>query len=97
MYVGAPSPRLRRLQGVTLIKLDELISENPWRKFRNDESQIDLYYSEAWALVHYLTFAPGMEQGANPSKFYNALLRVRNRKQPLSRPLAISTMSRMGW
>src|SRR6202166_3436859 len=31
MYVGAPSPRLRRLQGVTLIRLDELISENPWR------------------------------------------------------------------
>jgi hypothetical protein len=74
MYVGAPSPRLRRLQGVTLIKLDELISENPWRKFRNDEPQIDLYYSEAWALVHYLTFAPGMEQGAKLNKFYKALL-----------------------
>lgn len=74
MYVGAPSARLRRLQGATWIKLDELISENPWRKFRNDELQIDLYYSEAWALVHYLTFGPGMEQGAKLNRFYSALL-----------------------
>jgi tetratricopeptide (TPR) repeat protein len=81
IYLGAPSARVHRLQGVTLIKLDELISENPWRKFRNDEQQIDLYYSEAWALVHYLTFGPGMEQGAKLNKFYSSLLLGEDQKK----------------
>jgi tetratricopeptide (TPR) repeat protein len=73
IYLGAPSVRVQRLRGATLIKVDELISENPWAKFRNDEQQIDLYYSEAWVLVHYLTFGPGMEQGTKLSKFYSAV------------------------
>jgi hypothetical protein len=46
MYVGAPRTRVYHLKGATLIKLDELISEDPWRKFRNDDRQIDLFYSE---------------------------------------------------
>jgi hypothetical protein len=61
MFVGAPSTRVARLQRATLIKVDELISENPWSKFGKDEQQIDLFYCEAWALVHYLIFGPGME------------------------------------
>jgi len=32
-------------------------------------SGIDMFYSEAWTLVHYLTFAPGMEQGKKLSNF----------------------------
>jgi tetratricopeptide (TPR) repeat protein len=81
MYVGAPSTRVYRLQGATLIKVDELISENPWIKFRKDEPQIDLYYSEAWALVHYLIFGPGMEQGKKLDKFYSALLQGEDQKK----------------
>jgi hypothetical protein len=81
IYIGAPSARVQRLRGATLIKVDELISENPWAKFRNDEQQIDLYYSEAWALVHYLTFGPGMEQGAKLNKFYGALLLGEDQKK----------------
>ena len=81
MYVGAPSTRVYRLQGATLIKVDELISENPWVKFRKDEQQIDLFYSEAWALVHYLIFGPGMEQGKKLDKFYKALLQGEDQKK----------------
>jgi tetratricopeptide (TPR) repeat protein len=81
MYVGAPSTRVYRLQGATLIKVDELISENPWVKFWKDEQQIDLFYSEAWALVHYLIFGPGMEQGKKLDKFYNALLQGEDQKK----------------
>ena len=74
VYIGAPSVRVQRLRGAAFIKIDELISENPWVKFRNDQEKINLYYSEAWALVHYLTFGPGMERGAKLNKFYSALM-----------------------
>jgi hypothetical protein len=73
MFVGAPSTRVFELRGRTLIPIDELISENPWVKFRRDEIQLHLFYSEAWALVHYLIFGPGMEQGAKLTQF-NQLL-----------------------
>jgi tetratricopeptide (TPR) repeat protein len=73
MNVGAPSTRVFELRGRTLIPLDELISENPWVKFRRDEIQLHLFYSEAWALVHYLIFGPGMEQGAKLSRFNDLL------------------------
>ena len=81
VYIGAPSVRVQRLRGAAFIKIDELISENPWVKFRNDQQQIDLYYSEAWALVHYLTFGPGMEQGAKLNKFYSALMLGEDQKK----------------
>ena len=81
MYVGAPSTRVLRLRDSALIDLDELISENPWRKYRNNDERIDMFYSEAWTLVHYLTFAPGMEQGKKLSKFYSALLEGQEQKK----------------
>jgi tetratricopeptide (TPR) repeat protein len=81
MYVGAPSTRVLRLRGAALIKLDELISENPWSKYRNDEERIDMFYSEAWTLVHYLTFGPGMEQGKKLVKYYGALLDGQDQKK----------------
>jgi hypothetical protein len=81
MYVGAPSTRVYRLQGATLIKLDELISENPWSKYRKDEERIDMFYSEAWALVHYLVFGPEMEQGKKLNKFYAALVQGEDQKK----------------
>jgi tetratricopeptide (TPR) repeat protein len=81
MYVGAPSTRVYNLRGNTLIPLEELISENPWIKFRNNDRQIDMFYSEAWALVHYLVFGPGMEQGVKLSRFYVLLQKgVRQKK-----------------
>jgi tetratricopeptide (TPR) repeat protein len=81
MYVGAPSTRVYRLQNSPLIKLDELLSENPWIKYRKDEQKIDMFYSEAWCLVHYLIFGPGMEQGKKLNTFYAALLRGDDQKK----------------
>jgi tetratricopeptide (TPR) repeat protein len=81
MYVGTPSARVYRLQHSALIKLDELISENPWRKYRNDDERIDMFYSEAWTLVHYLIFGPGMEQGKKLNKFYAALQQGEDQKK----------------
>jgi tetratricopeptide (TPR) repeat protein len=73
-YVGAPSVRVQLLRQKTLIKLDELISENPWVKFSNDQDGRDLFYAESWALVHYLMMSPEMGQGQKINQFYKALL-----------------------
>lgn len=81
MYVGAPSERIYRLQGTSFIPISELISENPWRAFRNNDRQIDLYYSESWALVHYLVFGAGMDKGAKLSKFYGLLQKGEEQKK----------------
>jgi tetratricopeptide (TPR) repeat protein len=73
-YVGAPSVHVQLLRQKTLIKLDELIAENPWVKFRNDQDGRDLFYAESWALVHYLMMSPEMGRGEKLNQFYKALL-----------------------
>lgn len=73
IYVGAPGPLVHSLKGATLIKVDELIDPGIGRKIGNDEHQLDLFYSESWALVHYMIFTPEMEQGKKLEKFLNKL------------------------
>jgi hypothetical protein len=73
-YVGAPSVHVQLLRQKTLIRLDELISENPWVKFHNDQDGRDLFYAESWALVHYLMMSPEMGSGEKLNQFYKALL-----------------------
>ena len=73
-YVGAPSVRVQLLRQKTLIKLDELISENPWVKFSSDQGGRDLFYAESWALVHYMMMSPEMGRGEKLNQFYKALL-----------------------
>jgi tetratricopeptide (TPR) repeat protein len=73
-YVGAPSVHVHLLRQKTLIKLDELIAENPWVKFSNDQDGRDLFYAESWALVHYLMMSPEMGRGEKLNQFYKALL-----------------------
>jgi len=80
VYVGTPSSRVFQLRDRQFIPLDELISENPWRKFSRDEEKIDRYYAESWALVHYLFFGPGMENGAKLNQFYQALMKGEKQK-----------------
>jgi tetratricopeptide (TPR) repeat protein len=73
IYVGAPGQLVYRLKGATLIKVDDLISKNVAHKLGNDDRQINLFLSESWALVHYMMFAPEMEQGKKLEKFLNKL------------------------
>src|SRR5262249_50407417 len=73
-YVGAPSTHVRLLRQKTLIKLDELIAENPWVKFSKDQDGRDLFYAESWALVHYLMMSQEMGRGNKINQFYKALL-----------------------
>jgi Tfp pilus assembly protein PilF len=73
-YVGAPSARVSLLRQKTLIKLDELIAENPWVKFSNDQQGRDLFYAESWALVHFLMMSPEMGRGDKLNQFYKAIM-----------------------
>jgi tetratricopeptide (TPR) repeat protein len=63
VYVSAPTARVLHLRGIALIPLDKLISQNPYVSFRGDDDRIDIFYGESWAVVHYFTFAPGVENG----------------------------------
>ena len=68
IYLGAPSPRLGHLQNDTFIPMSDMLTATP-RTFFKDESKEDLFYAEAWAIVHYMTFAPEMGQGAKLHNF----------------------------
>jgi tetratricopeptide (TPR) repeat protein len=81
IYVGAASKRVYRLKGATLIKLDDLITEDFWRKSGSDEQQMDLLQSESWALVHYMMFAPEMDHGKKLEKYLTKIDTLEDRKQ----------------
>lgn len=68
IYVGAPSIRSQLLQNYPLIPIEKLFSPDPKAPF--DPLKEDLFYGESWALVHYITFGPGMEGGARLARFF---------------------------
>jgi Protein of unknown function (DUF1570) len=68
ILVGAPSIRLVHLQNEPLIPVSEMLAANPGT-FANDARRDDLFYGEAWAMVHYMTFGPDMEGGAKLNRF----------------------------
>ncbi|HWY22878.1 MAG TPA: DUF1570 domain-containing protein [Candidatus Acidoferrum sp.] len=75
MYIGAPakSHRLEILDSRTPTPLRTFITTRS--SISRDESNSQLFYAEAWALTHFLTFGPGMDQGDKLKKFFNLLQR----------------------
>ena len=72
IYIGAPSLRLAHLRSENLIPIKEmLIASN--RTYARDIQRNDLFQGEAWAMVHYMTFAPDMGGGAKLGEFMNSL------------------------
>ncbi len=70
-YVGAPSLRIGALRGRSLIPVSTMLDINYRSPYYKDERQMQLFYAEAWAMVHYMSFAPGMDKGAKLLKFFN--------------------------
>jgi tetratricopeptide (TPR) repeat protein len=68
IYVGAPSVRFRHLQSEPLIPMSEMLAANSGT-FAKDVRRSDLFYGEAWATVHYMTFDPDMGSGAKLDRF----------------------------
>ena len=72
IYVGAPSIRLRHLQRDSAIPISEMLTANSGTFFK-DPAREDLFYGEAWGMVHYMTFGPDMGNGAKLNKFITLL------------------------
>lgn len=75
MYIGAPSKshRLESLDARVPTPLRTFITTRS--SISPDEGDSQLFYAQAWALTHFLTFGPGMQQGDKLKQFFNLLQR----------------------
>lgn len=67
VYLGAPTERHRALRHKTPMPVQTLISLN---RVPSDE---EAFYAQSWALVHYLTYGQGMENGRKLDQFFGLL------------------------
>jgi tetratricopeptide (TPR) repeat protein len=79
-FVGAPTDRFRSLQTRTLIPIETLIAVNQRSPYYHDEDKVQLFYAESWALIHFMTFGPGME-GAKKLNVFFAKLQQREEQK----------------
>ncbi len=68
IFVGAPSIRFAHLQSDWLIPTSEVLTASS-RTYAKDARRADLFYGEAWAMVHYMTFGQEMGGGAKLNSF----------------------------
>jgi tetratricopeptide (TPR) repeat protein len=75
-YVGAApknAGQLMLLRWRSAMPLAQFLEQRG--SFTRDESDTQLYYGQCWALTHYLTLGPGMEQGNRLKQFFNQIQR----------------------
>ena len=72
-YVGAPSLRMRDLKSKPLIPIEEMLSTNGRSRMWKDSERVQLFYAESWAMVHYMFFGPGMNNGEKLQIFFRAI------------------------
>lgn len=74
-YIGAPSRHYGYLQNKALIPIDTLLAVDQRSPYYRDEDKVHIFYGEAWALVHFLTFGPGiMTEKTTKLTQFNSLL-----------------------
>ncbi len=73
IYVGAPSERLGVLRSSPLVPVTNILEVTDRSPYAHDESKVQLFYAEAWAIVHYMTFGSGMGNGAKLNTFVRLL------------------------
>jgi Tfp pilus assembly protein PilF len=71
--LGPPTERYRSMRSKTPIPVEKLIFLNRRSPYYADGDKVQLFYAESWALVHYLTYGPGMEKGKKLDQFVNLL------------------------
>ncbi len=71
IYVGAPSERSGILRAKPLYPVEDLITG--LSHYQSDPYEAEMFYAESWALVDFLTFAPGMEHGQRLNQFFHSL------------------------
>lgn len=72
-YIGAPPRNAHRLDALynRALPLEKLLEQRG--AFTRSEEDTHLFYAQSWALTHFLTLGPGMENGARLKRFFNAL------------------------
>ncbi len=72
-FIGAPSLRARLLRQQALLPVQKVFAVNSHSPEYRDELQMQLFYAQSWAMVHYMIFGPGMGNGAKLDTFINKL------------------------
>ena len=81
IYVGAPPKNTGMtdfLNSHSTLPIEQFIEEH--RSISPDVIDTRMFYAHAWALTHFLTFGPGMEQGEKLKRFFKALQRGQAQK-----------------
>ena len=68
IYIGGPSVRFDHLKSQPLIPIPQMMTANSSTFFK-DKDQDDLFYGEAWAMVHYISYGKHMGNGAKLTSF----------------------------
>ncbi len=71
--VGAPSLRSRTLTGMALIPVATMLDVDGRSPYYHDPIKTQQFYAQAWAMVHYMTFGPGMGNGEKLGRFIKLL------------------------
>lgn len=67
-YIGAPTIRYEHLNRQALLPVSQMLTMTN-RDIGKDIERNDLFYAEAWAMVHYMTFGEGMGDGHQLNRF----------------------------
>ncbi len=73
ILVGAPTQRYRELRNQSLLPVSTMLDITQNSPYYHDDSKMQLFYAEAWAMVHYMIFGEGMQSGAKLNAFYKSL------------------------
>ena len=68
IYIGPPSVRFNHLKTEPLIPIPQMMTANAATFFKDKEKD-DLFYAEAWAMVHYMSYGKHMGNGAKLTSF----------------------------
>ena len=71
ILLGAPTERWRAFNDRRLLPVSAMLSTR--ESDLHDDRKVQLFYAEAWAMVHYMTFGPGMEGGKLLGEFYRRI------------------------
>jgi hypothetical protein len=73
IVMGAPSRWLPALSTVSLIPVSDLLNPTSASAIYRDNAKVPILNAESWAIVHYMTFGKGMENGAKLDAYLTKL------------------------
>ena len=73
IYIGAPSERMGTLQRYPLVPVTTMLDVTAQSPYYHDDLKMQIFYADAWAMVHYMIFGPGMDHGDKLNAFFKLL------------------------